>query len=119
MKHTKVFVSFVLITLMLWVCSCSNSVVGKYYSPKGNAPCPATLTKTAYGKMIEAAKNSDNAVTLRMMAEGEILNIDLKKSYKIIDQGTSPYEWYCISVDGQELYVSPVMGTINSDNNYQ
>lgn len=112
MKHTKLFISFVLITLILCVYGCSNSVVGKYYSPKGNTLCPATLTKTAYGKMVEAAKNSDNAVTLRMMAEGEILNIDITKSYKILDQGTSPYEWYRISVEGQELYVSPVMGTI-------
>lgn len=112
MKHTKLLVPLAFMALMLCVCNCTNSVVGKYYSPKGNTPCPATLTKTAYGKMVDAARNSDNALTLRMMAEGEILNLDITKSYKIIDQGTSPYEWYCISVDGQELYVSPVMGTI-------
>lgn len=113
MKHIKsLLVSCVLMTLMFCVCNCSNSVVGKYYSPNGNTPCPATLTTKAYGKMVDAAKKSDNATTVKMMIEGEILNLDVTKSYKIINQGTKPYDWYCISVDGKELYVSPAMGTV-------
>lgn len=97
------------VTALLFFSCTSNSAVGKYYSPNGNTPCPATLTIEDYNAMIDAAVNSNNSKTLAMMTAGKILNLDVTKSYKIVGQGKN---WYRISVDGKELYVSPNMGKV-------
>ncbi len=102
----------ILISAISCLAAClSNSVVGKYYQPNGNTPCPATQTISAYEKMIDAAKNKDNELTIQMMFDGEILNLNVTKSYRIVDQGSN---WYKISSDGEEYYVSPALGRVHN-----
>jgi len=83
--------------------------VGKNYKPNGDTPCPATLTIEAFNRMIDGAKRSDNSNTLNMMFSGEILTLDVTRSYTIVEQGKG---WYRIAVDNMELYVVPHMGKV-------
>lgn len=111
MKKILVIITALVLFVTASLCfSCtSNSAVGKYYSPNGNTPCPATLTIENYNAMIDAAVNSNNSQTTAMMMAGKILLLDVTKSYKIVGQGKN---WYRISVDEKELYVSPNMGKV-------
>lgn len=106
-------ITFIIIALIS-ICafaSCSfGSVVGKNYAPNGSTPCPATMTLVAYEKMMDAASKSDNATTIDMMMTGEILMLDVTKSYKIVEEGKN---WYKISLtNGKEYYVAPHMGKV-------
>ena len=110
MKRLSTICSITLLFSVLIFSSCNcGSDVGKMYNPNGDTPCPATLTIEAFNRMIDGAKRSDNSNTLNMMFSGEILTLDVTRSYTIVEQGKG---WYRIAVDNMELYVVPHMGKV-------
>ena len=100
MKKIK---TFLIALLAIGVfCACSSNV-GKFCKPLGNTPCPVTKTLTDLDALIDAAKRYDNAETMRMMARGEALLLDVTISYRIVEEGSY---WYVIEADGKKLYVA-------------
>ena len=96
--------------LVLFVSACvSQADVGKNFKPNTETPCPVTESLSIMKKMVDAAKKNDNATTMNMMSSGDVLMLDLTKSYKIVGQGGY---WYKISVDGKDLYVLSHMGKV-------